>query len=156
MTAAEPLDPPRRRCKPLAERFWAKVSRPSSPDACWEWTGTRGPDGYGQVARGRRSEGLAAAHRIAYELEVGPIPEGLQLDHLCRNRACVRPDHLEPVTQQENIRRGQGGACWAAKTHCLQGHPYSGENLVRIDGRRRCRTCMRAWSRAHDRRRRAR
>jgi hypothetical protein len=79
---------------------------------CWEWTSARTPSGYARVKRqGRDSQ----AHRVAYEVHVGPIPDGLELDHLCRNRGCVRPDHLEPVTHAENMRRGapfrrQGGA----------------------------------------------
>ena len=88
---------------------------------------------------------MALAHRVAYELQVGPIPVGLQLDHLCRVRSCVNPAHLEPVTSAENTRRGLR----AMKTHCPQGHPYAGENLlIRPTGQRRCRTCHLAGKRA--------
>lgn len=125
-----------------AERFWAKVDTSAGPDACWLWTShTR--NGYGQFKLDRRQ---TPAHRWAYEAMIGPIPKGLQLDHLCRVRNCVNPKHLEPVTHQENIRRGMAGAHWAAKTHCPQGHPYSGENLYVTPGekrRRMCRECMR-------------
>lgn len=83
-----------------AERFWAKVDR---SDDCWVWTGTGTPKGYGQFAPHGKH---VYAHRFAYELLVGPIPEGMTIDHLCRNRGCVRPDHLEVVTRGENTRRG--------------------------------------------------
>lgn len=103
-------------------------------------------DGYGQlkVKRPDGREGTERAHRVVYELMVGPIPEGMILDHLCRNRWCVRPDHLEPVTHRTNIFRGEGLApANAAKTHCPQGHEYSPENTYAYnDGRvRMCRRC---------------
>lgn len=80
------------------------------------------------------------AHRWSYEFHVGPIPEGLDLDHLCRNRGCVNPDHLEPVTREENIRRA-----FATVTHCPSGHPYSDENTYVRPGtvHRKCRACAR-------------
>jgi hypothetical protein len=92
------------------------------------------------------------AHRVAYEALIGPIPDGLQLDHLCRNRACVNPLHTEPVTQIENIRRGEAGvpsgSQQRAKTHCPQGHPYSqGNTYIRKNGHRMCRTCNAAAQR---------
>lgn len=88
----------------LAERFWPKVD--ASGD-CWEWTGARNPEGYGRIGAGRRGSATLHAHRVAWELLVGPVPAHLELDHLCRNPRCVNPDHLEPVSRTENIRRGQ-------------------------------------------------
>jgi hypothetical protein len=111
---------------------------------CWIWQRATSADGYGRVSVGGK---VIPAHRRAYELLVGPIPKGLTIDHLCRNRPCVNPDHLEPVTNRENILRGNTlPAANAAKTHCKYGHPFSPENtwhdLKR--GWRKCRTCMRA------------
>ena len=101
---------------------------------CLEFTGARSRDGYGLV---KREAKLKQAHRAAYEEFVGPIPDGLQLDHLCRNRACIRPDHLEPVTAQVNTQR----SAIATRPVCLQGHPYD-----RVDsrGHRECSVCRRA------------
>lgn len=124
--------------KPLSERFWPKVRK---TDGCWEWIGSVRPNSYGQVrgANGRTQK----AHRVAYELLVGPIPPGLQLDHLCRNRKCVNPAHLEPVTQRVNILRGESPAAKGARaTECPQGHPYDDENTrIKPGGGRDCRAC---------------
>lgn len=88
---------------------------------------------------------VVGAHRVVYEELVGPIPDGLMLDHLCRVRHCVNPEHLEPVTNRENVLRGEGHSAKAARaTHCLKGHPYAGENLrILSNGWRRCRACHR-------------
>ncbi|WP_331756166.1 HNH endonuclease (plasmid) [Streptomyces sp. NBC_01590] len=110
---------------------------------CWLWTGYMRPDGYGK-ARGRQ------AHRVVYELLVGPIGEGLELDHLCRRVACVNPVHLEPVTRLENMRRR-----YALVTHCKSGHEFTPENTyVMPDGHRSCRTCRRGAVRSYQANRR--
>lgn len=106
------------------------------PD-CWNWTGLIDARGYGQM-RLRYGDAARKAHRLCYEQFVGPIPEGLQLDHLCRNRLCVNPDHLEPVTNRENTLRGDAPNAVAHRTGiCQRGHQM--ETLP--NGRRRCRKC---------------
>ncbi len=107
---------------------------------CWLWTSKLNNVGYGTM---KIFGGYALAHRLSYELFVGSIPEGLVIDHLCHNRACVNYEHLEPVTSRENILRGKGLAAQnAVKTHCPKGHPLSGDNVRYCAGRRRqCRTC---------------
>lgn len=126
------------------ERLWAKID---ISDGCWLWKGNIVGGGYGQVHRDRQ---LVMVHRLVYETLVGPIPDGLELDHLCRVPPCVNPAHLEPVTHSENVRRGMGAPGLAArKTHCLRGHPLEGENLRLImdyHGERTwrgCRACER-------------
>jgi hypothetical protein len=107
------------------ERFEAKVLC-SGFDECWYWIASADTSGYGHI---RLDGKLVKAHRASYEHFVGPIGEGLQLDHLCRKPACVNPKHLEPVTERENVLRGVGpGALNARKTHCLRGHEYTPEN----------------------------
>jgi hypothetical protein len=126
----------------VAARFHTKYQRGEASE-CWEWLAARTGTGYGNFYAGT-VEGRKVnrpAHRVAYELALGPIPEGLVLDHLCRNRACVNPAHLEPVTNAENLRRGARGRL---VTHCPQGHELSGDNLrPRNDGRRGCAACLR-------------
>lgn len=128
----------------ITERFLSKVIQ----SECWEWTAYRDRDGYGKFFTHKRN-GYAVkeyAHRWAYARWVGDIPEGMEIDHLCRNRGCVNPGHLEAVTKRENnLRSLSVSANRARQTHCLRGHPLSGSNLrVTKDNRRRCRECDRA------------
>ena len=155
-------------------RFWSRVDKDGPTPAqrpelgpCWIWRGPTTSDGYGRVWTGSRTDSTIRrdrAHRVAYALLGGEIPEGLTLDHLCHNatsctlgdkcphRRCCNPFHVELATNRVNILRGNGhGACNARKTHCPKGHPYSGVNLyVRPQGERMCRECYR------DRKRRSR
>lgn len=132
--------------RPVADRLWEKVvfEGPTFVEAlgpCWEWTAALNHAGYGIIGIDRASR---LTHRVAYELLVGPIPEGLTLDHLCRNRACVRPSHLEPVTHQINVLRGEGlAAQMARRTACALGHELDG---MRKQGRY-CKTCKNAAER---------
>ena len=118
---------------------------------CWIWQRTVDPAGYPYITKDRRKQ---LAHRVFYETQIGSIPPGLTLDHLCRQRDCVNPDHLEPVTMRENVLRGDTHAARnAGKTHCKHGHPFAGDNLhVTPSGYRVCRECKRVECR----RRRAR
>jgi hypothetical protein len=139
--------------KPTLERLLAKTAFELHPDPtlgfCWLWTGSVDGKGYGQIRRGRRSEGLARTHRIGYELLVGPIPDGHEPDHRCRRHRCWNPEHLEPITHRENVLRGESPqARNARKTHCPQGHPYDATNTYFMpDGSRRCRACNRERAR---------
>lgn len=140
--------------KSVLERFEEKVMvDPNS--GCWLWTRGLNPGGYGSFFYEKRPS--IQAHRAAYLLYVGPIPSGMELDHLCRMRSCVNPNHLEPVTRQENLRRGIGPtlkkAEFDAKTHCPKGHKYTQENcrIQKIAGGFRryvCRECLRNYKRA--------
>lgn len=124
--------------RPVMDRFWSFVALiPEHP--CWEWIGC-GNGSYGQFHKDGRH---MVAHRASYELFVGEIPAGMTLDHLCRNRRCVNPAHLEPVTQRANTLRGIGpSAKNASKTHCPRGHEYSGDNTyIHAQGYRVCRAC---------------
>ena len=136
-----------------------------TPNECWEWLLSRDEDGYGKTHLGSRAEGTfryVSAHRAMYEVVVGPIPDGLQLDHLCRNRACINPAHLEPVTLQENLRRGfpgrrAGGDRGAQRGNaCSYGHPYTEENTRQNKNGRACRPCDRRRSAEYAERQRAR
>lgn len=121
------------------ERFIEKVNK---TETCWLWTSGFSLNGYGQFTIDYQTQ---LAHRIAYELFIGPIPNGLQIDHLCRVRYCVNPQHLEAVTCRENLMRGETHAARLARqTHCKNGHAFEGQNVAHDkDGWRRCRTCAR-------------
>ena len=137
----------------VSERFWSKVSI-GAPDECWEWQPKLMVIGYGCISvNGKQT----LAHRLSYELSVGPIPEGLQIDHLCRNRACQNPNHLEAVTQKVNILRGNGySARNARKTHCKYGHEFTEANTyIRASNQRKCRTCHRINERERKQKQRA-
>jgi hypothetical protein len=126
----------------ISERDFARFHAKTRPGegGCLVWTGQ--PDnGYGRFwLQGR----CALAHRVAWQIAGRSIPEGQQLDHLCRNRACVNVDHLEPVTIAENVLRGTGrSAVNARRTHCVNGHQLAGENLYVNRGRRLCNACAR-------------
>ena len=141
------------------DRFWAKVDF-SAPNGCWVWTGALfTPYPYGAFQE--RTKHTVRAHRFSYELRYGPIPDGLPLDHLCRNPPCVNPEHLEAVSQGENIRRGLTGKLnnWnLRKTHCPQGHAFDLFNTYFNPGTggRQCRTCRQNARPAERARRRAR
>lgn len=122
---------------PALDRFWLAAN--PVEEGCWVWSGWFDAYGYGGLAVFGRS---TKAHRFAYELLVGPIPDGLSLDHLCRNRGCVNPAHLEPVTRGENVRRGNNPSMVAHRTDtCLRGHSLLDAYVVTKSGGRRCRTC---------------
>lgn len=155
--------PPKGRTKiDPTTRFWAKVNKDGPMPAtfrnrgpCWEWRAARTADGYGVFAATTSANMLA--HRWSYESLIGPIPDGHVIDHLCRNRCCVNPAHLEPVPPGVNTIRGLGVSTFnRLKTHCPAGHPYSKENTYSAGrGDRRCRTCTLEQSRAWYQRSRA-
>ena len=139
------------------ERFWAKVDKPDN-GGCWNWLGYRNEKGYGYFYyRGHDIR----AHRFSYELASGAIPDGLEIDHLCRNTSCVNPAHLDVVTRSENTLRGLLPSVlrrkYALKTHCQRGHPFDEANTyIMPNGRRRCRACLRlAWRRYYEKRKQA-
>ena len=129
------------------QRFWNKVIK-GEPTDCWPWDAAKTPKGYGVFAAGSRTNGsrqFVLAHRFAYEAQRGPIELGKQIDHLCRNKKCVNPTHLEVVTSKVNTLRGNGlTAINARKTHCKRGHPFDLLNTsIRPSGSRACRQCWR-------------
>lgn len=138
----------------LLKRFWLKVDQSGGPDACWLWTGIINPQsGYGQLNVNGQND---YAHRIAYRLLIGPIPDGFTIDHVrargCRHRHCVNPAHLEAVTSRENTLRAPTAPATinAKKTHCKHGHEFTEANTYQGRLGRSCRTCHRL----HEERRR--
>jgi hypothetical protein len=125
--------------------FWQRVEK---TDSCWLWLSFINDRGYGQVWHDGNNK---KAHRVAYELAKGPIPEGYEIDHLCKIRHCVNPDHLEPVTHYENCQRGDLGIRNRQKTHCKWGHEFTVENtyIKKYNGLRDCIACrqrrVREW-----------
>ena len=132
-------------------RFWPKVNK---GPGCWEWLNSKDGCGYGMFSYNGSS---MRAHRWSYEALVGPIPPGMQLDHLCRNPSCVNPSHLEPVTRDENLARGWGRRVKSGWVdHCINGHPYSAENTyTNPKGALVCRTCSAASRRRYEQRKAA-
>ena len=133
--------------RPLRARLWERVY---VTDSCWEWRGHVANTGYGTIGEGGNGGRVLSVHRVVYEILVGPIPDGLTIDHLCRNRACVRPDHLDVVTRAENTLRGMSPSVVTNRTGvCKKGlHRIEGENLY-LDrrGRRWCRACRDEYNR---------
>lgn len=140
----------------MTRRFWAKVDTSGGPDACWPWVGYTAKNGYGQFRVGSEKDGSARAayaHRVAWELTFGQIPDGVEIDHVCHNvdsscpggkgcahRRCCNPRHMEPTSHETNTMRGRAfSAVNARKTHCPKGHRY--DHVERCSGTRRCSTC---------------
>lgn len=135
------------------DRVMDKIS-PEPMSGCWLWSGyLAGSGGYGGIEILGRQK---LAHRVVYELLVGPIPDGLTIDHKCRVRCCVNPNHLEPVTSKENVLRGIGRSAQnSKKTHCVNGHEFTPENTATFsDGGRHCVECGRIRAREYQRRKR--
>ena len=126
----------------ILDRVMSHVS-PEPNSGCWLWTGACDRGGYSSIGNGKG--GTTSGHLLMYRLLVGEVPAGLELDHKCRVRCCVNPQHLEPVTRLENVRRGNAGKAMKARTHCAYGHPYDELNVRprRDCGGRCCRSCER-------------
>jgi hypothetical protein len=126
---------------PVVDPLKRFIASTDFTEACWLWRGNKFPAGYGQFVVGKSSN---LAHRWIYQVLVGPISEGLVLDHLCGTPSCVNPEHLEPVTQQVNTLRGiSPAAVNAKKTHCIRGHAFdTGNTYINPSGQRQCRRCM--------------
>ena len=131
------------------DRYMKKV-RVLGPSECWPWIACTMGAGYGYFYFGGKKERRSVpAHRVAYTLHFGPIPYGLTIDHLCRNRLCQNPSHLEAVTQQINNNRGfSTSAVNLSKTHCIRGHEFNSENTYVWNGIRQCRVCRKLRQRS--------
>lgn len=138
----------------FVERFWSKVDKTT---ICWKWLGSCNLAGYGQITlTNNNGKFVLYAHRLSYMLHANEyVPEGMQIDHLCRNRACVNPDHFEVVTATENKRRGESPAAKAARqTHCIYGHILDEQNTyINKFGHRYCRKCNAQRQRERNKRR---
>lgn len=130
----------------VLDRIWDRVDMSGGPDACWPWKLSIGSHGYGQVGwMGTGGRGMTTAMRATWTAIHGPIPDGLQIDHLCRNRPCCNPAHLRLLTLSEN----SSNTSRLLRTECLHGHPYDEQNTyITKQGWRRCRTCARASRRS--------
>lgn len=133
----------------VLDKFWARVS-PEPNTGCWLWMGQSNGRGYGRLHL--HDHQLVLAHRFSWEIHKGLVPDGLELDHLCKVKICVNPDHLEPVTHEENIARGNGGWMQRAQTECVNGHEFTAENTYnylskRGISKRQCKECNRIRSR---------
>lgn len=145
---ADPSEVRKKNFGTLEERWWARVIR-AGGDECWEWDGAHDSDGYAQIGVNGRALG---AHVVGYQVNVGPVPEGMELDHFaCDNRSCVNFTHVRPDTHANNVMREGSknvGAINARKTQCPKGHEYTPENtyIVPSTGGRACRTCQREYN----------
>ena len=122
----------------ISNRFWSKVRK---TDSCWNWIACKTSDGYGRFSLNGK---MVGAHRFSYEFVKGSIPKALQIDHLCRNRACVNPEHMEIVTPRENVLRSPitFASINARKTHCPKDHEFTDENIYPDKSYRQCKTCL--------------
>jgi hypothetical protein len=136
----------------VAKRFSAQFTK-GHKDECWEWSGLLGAKEYGRFyfpSVDSHKQVQVQAHRVSYLLFIGTIPEGLTIDHTCRNHRCVNPSHLEAVSNRENVLRGEGPtAVNARRTECRYGHPYTEDNTTRYHGSRYCNECSRRWKREY-------
>ena len=139
--------------RPVADRFMAFVS-PEPNSGCWLWSGAYfkkpNQDGYGMFWMGKTRR-AAFAHRVSFELHKGPIPNGLVIDHVCRVKGCVNPEHLRAVTHRTNTRENNSSVCTvnAHKTHCKRGHEFTVENTKLVPGGRECVACRRMTRMRH-------
>lgn len=124
------------------ETFWKHVDRSGGDNACWPWTSWMNSKGYGKF---KLCGWHSSAHRIAYAVTHGEIPEGYDIDHICNNRACCNPSHLQAISHRENVLRSENTIAGrqSRQTHCKRGHPLSGDNLLMEGNKRFCRECKR-------------